>query len=140
MLIEESGGKRTVKLADFGLARVYQESRMSGLTIEGDVGGTPAFMPPEQITGFRQAKPAADQYASAATLYNLLTGHLLFDFEKTRGNNLDRVIKEAPVSILVRRPDLPAELASLIHRALAKDPEQRFEDVGVFRAELKAFA
>jgi serine/threonine-protein kinase len=140
MLIEEGAGKRTVKLADFGLARVYQESRMSGLTIEGDVGGTVAFMAPEQITGFRQTKPAADQYAAAATLYNLLCGQLLFDFDKTKGSSLDKVLKEEPIPLLQRRADLPPELAAVIHRALLKDPERRFPDVRTFRAALKAFA
>jgi serine/threonine-protein kinase len=140
MLVEEAGGKRTVKLADFGLARVYQESRMSGLTIEGDVGGTVAFMAPEQITGFRQTKPAADQYAAAAALYNLLTGQLLFDFDRSKGSSLDKVLKEEPIPLLSRRADVPPELAAVIHRALLKDPELRFPDVRTFRAALKVHA
>jgi serine/threonine-protein kinase len=139
MLIEEVG-KRTVKLADFGLARVYQESRLSGLTMEGDVGGTIAFMAPEQITGFRQVKPAADQYSAAATLYNLLTGQMLFDFGGSHTANLDKVLREPPVPILERRGDLPGRLAALVHQALAKEPDQRFPDVQTFRAALKPFA
>ena len=49
----------------------------------GQVGGTAPFMAPEQILHFREAKPAVDQYAAAATLYNLLTGKYIFDFPPT---------------------------------------------------------
>src|SRR4029077_5541112 len=45
------------KVADFGLARTYQESPMSGLTLSGEIGGTPQFMPPEQVRNFRTVKP-----------------------------------------------------------------------------------
>jgi len=48
ILIGRLGDKRIAKLADFGLARVYESSNLSGLTLQGDVGGTPAFMAPEQ--------------------------------------------------------------------------------------------
>jgi serine/threonine-protein kinase len=140
LLIAEEGGKKTVKLADFGLARVYQESRLSGLTMQGDVGGTVAFMPPEQITNFRQVRPAADQYSAAATLYNLLTGRVLFDFKDATAQPLAVVLQNEPVPLGDRRPDLPPELAAVVHRALAKDPAARFPDARTFRAALKPFA
>jgi serine/threonine-protein kinase len=140
LLVADEGGKKLVKLADFGLARVYQASRMSGLTMQGDVGGTVAFMPPEQITQFRQVKPPADQYSAAATLYTLLTGKLLFDFEAGVAPSLTIVLQEEPVPIRQRRPDIPEELARAIHRALDKEAEKRFPDVAAFRAVLKPFA
>src|SRR5439155_1648080 len=73
LLVTEVNGHEDVKLVDFGLARVYQASKLSGLTLEGQVAGTAPFMAPEQIHNFREAKPPVDQYAAAATLYNLLT-------------------------------------------------------------------
>src|SRR5262249_40746159 len=79
LLVTETSGTEKVWLADFGLARVYQASEMSGLTFNGDIGGTVAFMPPEQITEYRDAKPPSDQYAAAASLYNLLTGKYVYD-------------------------------------------------------------
>ena len=54
---------KVAKLADFGLARIYESSKISGLTMQGEVGGTPAFMAPEQVTHYRQVKPAADLYS-----------------------------------------------------------------------------
>ena len=73
VLVGRDGTKRVAKLADFGLARVYEASRLSGLTLQGETGGTPAFMAPEQVTHYRQVRPAADQYSAAAALYKLLT-------------------------------------------------------------------
>jgi serine/threonine-protein kinase len=139
ILVAEQDSKKTVQLADFGLARVYQESRLSGLTMQGDVGGTVAYMPPEQITHFRLAKPPADQYSAAATLYTLLTGQALFPFEDPFVQPLTRVLEEEPIPIRQRRADLPEGLAAVIHRAVAKDPAARFPDVLAFRAALKPF-
>ena len=52
---------------DFGLARVYEASQLSGLSGDGEFGGTPAYMPPEQITSYRNVAPTADQFAVAET-------------------------------------------------------------------------
>jgi serine/threonine-protein kinase len=140
VLVASEAGKRAVKLADFGLARVYQESKLSGLTMLGEAGGTLAYMPPEQITQFRLAKPAADQYSAAATLYTLLSGKLLFDFKGSAEHALTLVLQKEPLPLRQHRPDLPEELATAVHRALAKDPEARFPDVRAFRAALMPFA
>jgi serine/threonine-protein kinase len=139
LLVTQEDGKRSVKLADFGLARVYQESRMSGLTVEGDVGGTVAFMAPEQIASFRKTPPSADQYSAAATLYNLLTGHLPFEFGQGKGNALSIILQNDPVPILERRGDVPRGLAEIVHRGLAKDPAARYSDVSALKAALAPF-
>jgi serine/threonine-protein kinase len=138
LLVAEEGGKKVVKLADFGLARAYQASQLSGLTMQGEVGGTFAFMPPEQITHFREVKPAADQYAAAATLYNLLTDRFLFDFGAGVGA-VAVILTDDPVPIGRRRGDLPRGLADAIARATARDPADRFPDVRAFRQALLPF-
>jgi serine/threonine-protein kinase len=139
LLVTESGGQEVVKLADFGFARLYQASQLSGLTMTKDFGGTPAFMAPEQITHFRDAKPAADQYAAAATLYYLLTGQFIYDFPKQAGLRLLLILQEKPVPILKRRADLPRELAAVIHRSLARESVERFADVRALRQALAPF-
>jgi serine/threonine-protein kinase len=139
VLVAREGDRRAVKLADFGLARAYQASQLSGLTLQGEVGGTVAFMPPEQITHFRQVKPPADQYSAAATLYNLLTGKFVYDFTDHSALALGMILLDDPVPILDRRPDLPAGLAEVIHRALSRAPEDRFADVRAFRRALVPF-
>jgi serine/threonine-protein kinase len=135
---QDRTGKLIVKLADFGLARVYQASQLSGLTLTGDIGGTPGYLPPEQITNFREVKPTADQYSAAATLYHLLTGQFIFDLPP--GHAAFRMIlEENPVPIQTRRPEVPDGLAAAIHRALAKEPGKRFLGVEDFAGELTQF-
>lgn len=140
LLIEQVEGKDFVRLTDFGLARTYQTSRFSGLTMTGEIGGTTPFMPPEQITAFRDSPPAVDQYASAATLYNLLTNATVYDFPKEVRKQLLMILSEPIVPIERRRSDLPAGLVQAIHRALAREPEDRFPNVADFRREIGRYA
>jgi serine/threonine-protein kinase len=139
VLLADENGQKRVKVADFGLARAYQASALSGLTLSGDVGGTVPFMAPEQISRFREAKPPADQYAAAAMLYYLLTRRLVYDFDSSPLQPLVLILQEEPVPLLSRRADLPAELAAAVHKALAREPEERFNDVAAFRAALAPF-
>jgi serine/threonine-protein kinase len=140
LLIEEKGEEEIVKVSDFGLARVYQESQLSGLTVTGDWSGTVGFMPPEQITQFRNTQPATDQYAAAATLYTLLTNELIYNFPPQLARQLTMVLNEEPVPITSRRSDIPKGLAKAIGRALARDPAKRFPDVRTFAKALQPFA
>jgi eukaryotic-like serine/threonine-protein kinase len=136
----EVPGQDIAKLTDFGLARVYQSSPLSGLTAAGGIGGPAAFMAPEQITAFRKSKSATDQYSAGATLYNLLTGCYVYDFPSRVTEQLMMILLEDPVPILQRCTDLPAGLAEIIHRSLARDPKNRFRDVWTMRAALLEFA
>jgi serine/threonine-protein kinase len=139
VMIAEPGGADAVRLVDFGLARVYQASQVSGLTATGDMGGTPAYTAPEQVLRFREAQPASDLYAVAATLYHLLTNRHVYDFTGEPAERFLKVLNEDPVPIRQRRPDLPENLAGVIHRCLAREPAQRFPDAAAFRAALLPF-
>ena len=139
LLLTKVEGRGVVKLADFGLARAYQESRMSGLTLMGDMAGTIAFMAPEQITHYRDVKPAADQYSAAATLYTLLTNRYIHNLPHEISEQLRMILQEDAVPIGARRDDLPATLAAVIHRALSREAEQRFLDVEDLREALLPF-
>lgn len=130
LLLTTDGGWN-LKLADFGLAKAYQGTRMSGLTLSGTTAGTPAFMPPEQITDFKTAKPATDQYAAGVTAYVLLTGAYPFGAGTSR-EVLKRVLAGDADRVEARRPDLPKPLAEVIHRAMAVKPENRFPNVVAF--------
>jgi serine/threonine-protein kinase len=140
ILIRTGKSSNLVKLADFGLARVYQSSQMSGLSQEGEFGGTPNFMPPEQITEYRNVTPASDQFALAATLYTLVTGQFIHDFENDGRPAIILVLEGEPIPIRERRPELPVELAAAIHRALEREPAQRFASCTEFADALRAFA
>jgi serine/threonine-protein kinase len=140
LLVTDVNGREVVKLADFGLARTYHASQLSGITVAASPGGTPAFMPPEQVLDFRSVKPAADQYAVAATLYNLLTGAHLYDDCRTAHDCYRRILTREPVPVGSRLPDIDAQLAASLHRALARRPEERFPDATAFRRALAPFA
>ncbi len=139
LLIRTDGPADMAYLSDFGLARTYQASKLSGLTMTGAIGGTSAFMAPEQITAFRESKPAVDQYASAASLYFLLTKQYVYDLPKKLSKQLLMILQEDPVPITQRRADLPSALVAAIHRALAREPADRFPDVAMFRQALLPF-
>jgi eukaryotic-like serine/threonine-protein kinase len=137
LLIDQRTDDDFVWLADFGLARTYQASRLSGLTATGSIDGTLPFMAPEQITHFRDVTPAADQYSAAATLYYyFLTKRFTHDFPKEVAKQLLFVLQEAPQPIQQFCPDLSDKLASVIHPGLARIPSERFADVGEFRRAL----
>ena len=133
IILNTENGKRVAKLADFGLARVFESSRMSGLTMQGEFGGTPAFMAPEQVTHYRDVLPAADQYSVAATLYNLLTGRHPYDLPKKVGHQLVQILAEPPVPIRHREPRIDPGLADVIHKAMSREPEERYESAAEFR-------
>ena len=134
ILTTKVDGKSTAKLADFGLAKIYQESSLSGLSVTGQMGGTLAYMPPEQITHFREAKPAADIYAAGATLYTLLTGRKIFDIKGRPELQVAQILFEDPAPIQSHRPEIPDALAAIVHKSLAKAPNGRFPDAWAMRA------
>jgi len=140
VLLDSSGQHPWVKLADFGLARIYQASRLSGLTLENEMGGTLEFMPPEQITDFRNVQPAADQFSAAATLYALLTGRFIRAFSGGLAARIEQVVSHDAIPILQHQANLPQSLAKVIHRALQREPDQRFPSVAHFRQALLPFA
>jgi eukaryotic-like serine/threonine-protein kinase len=139
VLVTGEAQQEVAKLADFGLARIYQASQLSGLTLTGEVGGTPAYMAPEQIMAYREVKPTTDQYATAATLYYLLTGEHVYDLPGRGPDRFLRVLQESPVPILSRRPNLPKGLVVAIHRGLERDPAHRFPGASEFRKALEPF-
>jgi serine/threonine protein kinase len=140
ILTTKQSGKSRAKLADFGLAKIYQESSLSGMSVTGQMGGTLAYMPPEQITHFRDAKPPADIYALGATLYMLLTGRPIFHFKGRAEQQIGQILFDQPTPIQTHRPEIPEALAAIIHKALARSPLDRFADAGAMREALAPFA
>jgi serine/threonine-protein kinase len=128
-----------VKLSDFGLARVYQTSKLSGLTLQGDIGGSLGYIAPEQITHYRGASPLSDLYSTTATLYYLLTGKLVYDFPPNIADRIRMILQEPIVPIGKRRAGLPSALAAVIERGMQRDPKQRFPSAAGMIEALRPF-
>ncbi len=122
VLIGEDGAAR---LADFGLAKSFQKAGLSGMTATGTVGGTFQFMPREQLTSYRQARPSTDVWSMAATVYYLLTGQYARDFT-AHADPLAVILKGGVVPLRQRDPSVPEDLAAVIDRALDDEPSRRF--------------
>jgi serine/threonine-protein kinase len=139
LLVSAQNGRDFIKLADFGLARLYLASTLSGMTLTGHVAGTVGYMAPEQVADLRHAGPAADQYSAGATLYYLLTGKNPFPLQGQLEDQLIEIVDRQPIPIQQQRNDIPDELAVIVHRSLAKKPTGRFRDVSVLKAALIPF-
>jgi serine/threonine-protein kinase len=128
---------RTAKIGDFGLAKAFDLAGLSGLTRTGTVAGTPAFMPRQQVLNFKYSRPDVDVWATAATLYYLLTGVPPRDIPPGR-DPWAAVWKSDSVPILKRGSAIPPRLAEAIDAALVDDPEIPFKSAAELRAALEA--
>jgi eukaryotic-like serine/threonine-protein kinase len=120
ILIERATGRALV--TDFGIAR---SAALSGLTMVGEVVGTPQFMSPEQAAG-ETVDGRSDLYSLGAVAFFAVTGRLLFDAPNAQAILAMHITRPAP-SAASLRPDLPAPLAAAIDRLLAKHPGERFQ-------------
>jgi eukaryotic-like serine/threonine-protein kinase len=119
-----------LKITDFGIARLSG----AGSTRTGIVLGTPSFMSPEQLEG-RTVTGHSDLFSLGVSLFQLLTGQLPFTADSMTG--LMQQIAEAPHPPLrAFRPDLPACVESVIDRALAKNPDARYDSGAQMAAAL----
>src|SRR6476620_7725770 len=126
------------KLTDFGLAKSFSNSGMSGVTMAGEMAGTLAYMPPEQLRNFRDVRPQSDIYAVGMTAYSLLTGTLALDLTKKTSVNdtISAIFEQQAVPLKQRAPHVPMAVCEIIDRALAKDPEQRCQTATAMRNAL----
>jgi hypothetical protein len=119
---------------DFGLARRDHKGD-AGITIEGAIMGTPAYMPPEQIGGEAHAVgPTADVYSLGVVFYQLLCHRL--PFEGTVASVLAQVLVDNPPPPSQFRPGVDAGLEVICLRALARAPQARYQSMLEFVAAL----
>jgi len=123
----------TVKLADFGIARAAEQTR---LTQVGSVVGTAAYLSPEQSRG-EEATPISDVYSLGVVTYQLLTarlpyeGHSLAELAIRREN-------ERPLPPTSYEKNIPESLSAAVLRALENEPEERYVDALAYGAALRA--
>lgn len=118
--------KVEVKVTDFGLSRFFTgEAPATNLTQSGVTLGTPLYMSPEQVQG-HVLDHRSDIYSFGVTCYHLLAGEPPF-----RGTTAFDValkhVQEQPRPLAELRPDLPTELCGMIHKMMAKNPDERYQ-------------
>jgi serine/threonine protein kinase len=121
--------ERQIKITDFGIARA---SDGLGLTGTGQVMGTPQYLSPEQARG-NTATAASDVYALGVVAFECLAGHRPFDAESpvaTALSHLNDPVPDLP-------PEVPADLAAVVRRAMSKNPAERYPDGNAFAAALR---
>ena len=138
-----------VKILDFGLAKLIAEGRAAGahadsetmvtaaehLTSPGMAVGTTAFMSPEQARG-KDLDARSDLFSFGAVLYEMATGKIPFD-GPTAPVIFDGILNRQPVPPLELNPQIPPKLNEIIHTALEKDRDLRYQSAADMRAELK---
>ena len=128
ILVTEDGH---AKIADFGIAKL----NLAHFTLPGRVMGTPAYMAPEQLSG-EGVDGRSDLFSLGVILYAMVTGHSPF-----QGNSATtvcfKVANREPVAASAFDLNLPPELDEVISRAMAKDPQQRYQSGADFAGDLR---
>ncbi len=125
LTLSDDGG-RGVKVLDFGISKLRDDSQLNSLTRTGTVMGTPQFMAPEQAAGARDQDARIDLYAAGAVLYAVLCNGLPYEAENYN-LLISEILNKPPIQILSRNTALDPRLASVVMKSISKKPEQRFQ-------------
>jgi len=129
-------------LLDFGIATLGDEATqmLTQLTGTGDIVGTLGYMSPEQITGSDKSDLRSDIYAMGVVLYQLLSGRLPIEVEASQFfSAVHDIINQTPVSLVSLDGSIDNGLAALVHHAMEKSPQQRYQSVSEFINDLTAW-
>lgn len=120
-----------VKIVDFGIAKAATQNTA---TVEGVIKGKVSYMSPEQAGG-ESIDQRSDIFSTGILIYEMLTGKRMFDGEPLQILPKVREAEFEPLDHVVK--DLPPELYEIVHRALAKEPEQRYQSSGDMLCDLE---
>jgi serine/threonine protein kinase len=131
-LVRQSDGGTFPKLLDFGVSRSTERNQGHTITREGVVMGTPEYVSPEQARG-RPADVRSDIYSLGVVMYEALAGRLPFQADNP-ADLIVAVLNAHPVPLVSFRPDLGESLSQLVTKAIAREPEARFQNSEEMRA------
>ena len=131
IMLSQTNGGDWAKVLDFGIAKIQQPEgvRDHDITAPNLVIGTPLYMSPEQCSHTSPIDARSDVYSLGVIIYEMLSGRVPFTGDSPTVIMMKQV-QDPPPSILDARPDLPASVDELIERALAKQPDDRFQTAG----------
>jgi phosphate/phosphite/phosphonate ABC transporter binding protein len=138
-IARQSDGTHKVKILDFGISKLGNDTHTLNVTAEGALVGTPNFMAPEQITGEAPLDARVDIYAVGVLLYRMVTGRLPY-VGKTPDELYRKVLAGHVAPPRRRNPDIPPELEAVILKGMALDRNARYQDSASFRAALHEIA
>jgi eukaryotic-like serine/threonine-protein kinase len=140
IMLSRTNGGEWAKVLDFGIAKIQQSgSRDADITAANLVIGTPQYMSPEQCSQSGAIDSRSDIYSLGIILYEMLSAELPFTGESPTIIMMKQV-QDPPPSIREIRPDLPASVAQIILKALAKQPADRFQTAGQLSEALSSAA
>ena len=140
VIVAAAGGQRDVaKLPRLRAGAGSLDRGGERLTLAGAVMGTPAYMCPEQAAGSNAVDARGDVYSLGAVAFFMLTGRPPFVCT-TVGEYLAAHLTRPAPDLHTLRPDVPADLAAVVARCLAKDPNERFRSAVELEAALAACA
>ncbi|MBN2798177.1 MAG: serine/threonine protein kinase [Deltaproteobacteria bacterium] len=125
------------KVTDFGIAKVIRDDLQSSGTDAGVAMGTPGYLAPEQVVDSADADARADVFAMGVILYELLTGRRAFA-DETGEVVVRSTLLQEPRSLAEVLTSCPAGIAAAVAKAMARDREERFEDLRAFARTLYA--
>ena len=130
LLLDSQG---VVWITDFGLAKAMEQDRA---TLSDGLAGTLRYMPPEQFSGQYDAR--GEIYSLGLTLYELLTLRPAFD-DSNRSVLVRKIMHEAPVNPRKINPGIPRDLETIVLKAIARDPSQRYPSAGALARDLQNY-
>ncbi len=142
VMVDDAGRPR---ILDFGLAKALQgplsdsdsseAETVAGVTREGRILGTVAYMSPEQARGL-EVDTRSDVFSFGVTLYEMVTGKAPF-LGATNTDTLARILRDEPTPAYEINPEVPAELLRIMTKCLAKEPDERYQDTRDLALDLR---
>jgi serine/threonine-protein kinase len=139
--VKHDGESDFIRILDFGISKVQQPGQSASLTQTNSALGTPLYMSPEQALSPRDVDGRSDIYSVGVILYELLTGHTPFFSESGEFTEiLFKLFTADPPPVKSTRPDLDDAFAEVVHKALTREPENRYSTAQEMALALEPFA